>query len=74
MIMPDPYKILAKLQLVLDNPNPNAEVHKFMVMELCTDAIISMCDYVEKHPYDSDIIGIIVRKRIGAAQRQVGVQ
>ena len=72
--MPDPYKILAKLQQVLDNPNPNAEVHKFMVLELCTDAIVSMCAYVEKHPYDSDIIGTVVRQRIGEAHRQVGVQ
>jgi len=72
--MPGPYKILAKLQLLLDNPNPNTEVQKFMVMELCTDAILSLCDYTVSHPYDSDIIGIVVRKRIGEAQRQVGVQ
>ncbi len=72
--MPDPYKILAKLRLVLDNPNPNTEVQKFMVMELCTEAILSMDTYIQEHPYDSELVGIIVRKHIGEAQQQVGVQ
>jgi len=72
--MPDPYKILTKLQQVLDNPHPNRETQKFMVLELCTDAIVSMTDYIIDHPYDSELVGSIVRKRIGEAQRQVGVQ
>jgi len=72
MSMPEPYKVLVKLTKLLESD----DVNPFDVMDLCTEAMEALDRYTNSYEhYDSaDIVGTIVRRHIGEAQRKVGLQ
>lgn len=81
---PHPYEVCTRLSAFLDTPVESHDARRFGVMALCAEAMDALAAYMaeaEANPgrggwrrREAEIVGDVVRGRVGAAQAAVGLQ